>query len=179
MSADTRREWSQLLGLLARLFVGGLFVYAASSKAVAPQAFVIDIANYRLLPKLVLPFVAVTLPWIEMLCGVGLLLGWKTRANALIATGLLLVFLYGAIHAIRNGINIDCGCFGSTTADPKNPIDGYTVLRDLGFIFASVVAMVAPSGQLSIDGWLARRAGERQRDPRDEGPTTAGATDAS
>lgn len=157
MSESERTQWAQLLGFVARLFVGGLFVYAGWPKALDPHAFAIDIANYRLLPASVLPFVAVTLPWIELVCGLGLIVGFRIRANALVATGMLLVFLYGAVHAIRNGINIDCGCFGSTTSDPKNPIDGYTVLRDLAFIAASMSAMLLPLSRLSVDTWLARR----------------------
>jgi len=55
--------------------------------------------------------VAITLPWVELLCGL-LLLANLWIDTALVATfGLLLVFVLLTAQAWIRGLNISCGCF--------------------------------------------------------------------
>lgn len=105
---DTR--WFQFL---LRLALGGVFIYAAASKIYAPDKFAIAISNYRLLPHELVNLAAITVPWVEIVTGLLLILGVWARANALILLGLTIVFLFMISSALARGLNIECGCFGT------------------------------------------------------------------
>jgi uncharacterized membrane protein YphA (DoxX/SURF4 family) len=55
--------------------------------------------------------VALTMPWIEIVCGIFLIVGFRLKANAFIAGGMLVVFNVAVLYAMSLGLNIDCGCF--------------------------------------------------------------------
>ena len=56
--------------------------------------------------------VAATLPYLELLCGVLLLLNKRVRPALLVLLVLNLVFMLALGSLIIRGIDIDCGCFG-------------------------------------------------------------------
>jgi putative oxidoreductase len=100
-----------ILSLIARLIVGWVFIYAAVGKIADPADFAGDIKNYQLLPDFLLNIAALTMPWIEMLCGIFLIVGFRLKANALISISLLIFFNVAVLFAMSQGLNIDCGCF--------------------------------------------------------------------
>ena len=70
------------VGLLARLVVGAVFVYASLDKIAHPELFARSVMDYRVLPlSLVIPM-AILLPWTELLAGALLILGWMRRGSA-------------------------------------------------------------------------------------------------
>src|SRR5437879_582991 len=119
------------LTLAARLALGALFVVAGALKLGDPTAFATEIANYRFLSELA-PYLATTLPAIEIVVGGALIVGppaWR-QAAALASIGLLVAFSVAVIHVVRAGINVDCGCFGQHSG----PVTGWTLVRDLALI---------------------------------------------
>lgn len=100
-----------ILNLIARIVVGWVFIYAAVGKIADPADFANDIENYQLLPDFMINIIALTLPWIELVCGVFLITGIRIRANALLATMIFAVFNIAVFFAMAKGLNIDCGCF--------------------------------------------------------------------
>ncbi|HDZ27606.1 MAG TPA: DoxX family membrane protein, partial [Candidatus Aminicenantes bacterium] len=67
-----------------RLVVGGMFIWAGISKIIDPLGFAQNIANYRVFPEGISFFLALVLPWIEVICGVFLILGIFLSASALL-----------------------------------------------------------------------------------------------
>ena len=102
--------------LILRLIVGGVFIAAGVLKIIDPVTFAADIGNYRLLPHEVVNLMAITLPWIEVVAGLLLVLGIWNRASALILTLLMIVFLIAIGQALARGLDIRCGCFGTIEA---------------------------------------------------------------
>jgi putative oxidoreductase len=102
--------------LILRLIVGGVFITAGVLKILDPVTFAADIGNYRLLPHEVVNLMAITLPWIEVVAGLLLVLGIWNRASALILTLLMIVFLIAIGQALARGLDIRCGCFGTIEA---------------------------------------------------------------
>jgi len=95
------------------LIVGGLFIWAGLLKIIDPLEFARNISNYRVLsPKLSL-LVAITLPWIELLSGLFIILGIMRRASALLISLFLIGFIVLIGVTIFRGISVDCGCFGT------------------------------------------------------------------
>lgn len=94
--------------------LGTLLLYAGGLKFAAPETFAAQIQAYRLLPNGLVPFMAVTLPMVELFLGAALFLPGRPRRAALLGIHLLiLIFLAAMLSAYGRGLNIDCGCFGN------------------------------------------------------------------
>ncbi len=67
----------------SRLLLAAVFIYAGAVKGTDPVEFAGQVANYQLLPYAWNYLVAATLPYLELLCGLLLLLdkldldGWR------------------------------------------------------------------------------------------------------
>jgi len=109
-SAVTKR----LFLLLARLALGGVFVYAAVGKILDPAAFARAIANYQILPVALVNLLAITLPWIELWAGAFLVIGFWVRPSALLTGAMMGVFIIAISQAIARDLDIRCGCFGTS-----------------------------------------------------------------
>jgi uncharacterized membrane protein YphA (DoxX/SURF4 family) len=95
-----------------RLGLACIFIYAGFIKLLDPRAFAHAIAQYDLIPEMLLPLVAVGLPALELLAGVGL--SFEVRGSLTLIALLLLIFLVILGYAVWHNLDIDCGCF---TAD--------------------------------------------------------------
>lgn len=109
--------------VFCRLAIGGLFIYMGIKKAMEPVTFLKLIREYEMFPDglwWLLNFTAATLPWVETLCGLLLILGVARRGTALLIMAMLSVFmpmilLRGlGIHNAHDtpfcSIYFDCGC---------------------------------------------------------------------
>jgi len=94
-----------------RIALGAVFIYAALLKIADPVAFAGSVAAYRILPYFGSYLIAAALPFVELTCGVLLVLGYRVRSGALIIGALNLVFIVALGSAIARGLDIDCGCF--------------------------------------------------------------------
>lgn len=121
MSAPGVKGW---LWQAARLTVGFLFVMAAAGKLRDPIKFMGGMDQYGLIHGAILPLGAVAIPGIELLAGLTLLLGLRTRAAAAVISGLLLVFIGAMLAAMHKHLELDCSCFDLLGVDPS--------LADLG-----------------------------------------------
>ena len=106
---------SRPLVLAARIGTGLILALSGLAKIGDPQAFAEQVHNFRILPVALENAAAMTLPWIEVVASLALLLGVRSRAAAVLATALLTVFTAAVLAAIYRDIDIECGCFG--TAD--------------------------------------------------------------
>lgn len=115
MTLATRMPRWVLLSL--RIIVSAIFIYAGITKATAPIRFATDIDNFHLLPWIMTVPLAFYLPWLEVACGVALLLLRLDRGALLTLVVLTAVFLGAVTSARVRGIDISCGCFGHATRD--------------------------------------------------------------
>jgi len=94
------------------VIIGGIFVYAGAVKVLDPVQFGLDIDNYKILPWFVSVRLAFYLPWLEILCGLTLILRLLYRGGLSILTVLVVVFIGATVAAKARGLDITCGCFG-------------------------------------------------------------------
>jgi hypothetical protein len=73
-----------------------------------------------LIPEGLLPLVAVGLPALELLAGVGLI--FEVRGSLTIIALLLLIFLVILGYAVWHNLDIDCGCFTSDELDAQHSV---------------------------------------------------------
>jgi uncharacterized membrane protein YphA (DoxX/SURF4 family) len=152
--------------MVARLSVGGIFLIAGLDKVQAPGAFADAIRSYHLLPPSLVLLFAYLLPWLEVIAGLYLLVGFMTRWAASATGAMLAMFVFALGRALAIGdTNHACGCFGSGAA--ANPIlaflsGGDTItwwdlIRDLLLIVLSGLLLAWGPGRFSVDGLLRRR----------------------
>jgi uncharacterized membrane protein YphA (DoxX/SURF4 family) len=99
--------------VVARGFLGFVFLYASIDKILYPEAFAEIVYNYRILPDGMIHVTAVVLPWLELLLGLFLILDLWLGGAVLVANALFMVFLAAIALNIARGLDIDCGCFSS------------------------------------------------------------------
>jgi hypothetical protein len=101
--------------------IAGVFIYAGALKVLDPVQFAIDIDNYKVLPWTIAVGLAFYLPWLEMFCGLALILRRLYLGGLSILTGLVAVFLVATIAAKVRGLDITCGCFGHASQNWNFP----------------------------------------------------------
>ena len=110
-----------MAALIARVILGGCFVYMGIAKALDPVGFLKQVHAYGVLSNpYLLNGVAAALPWFEVWCGGLLLCGVAVRGVSLVALAMLLPFT--ALVARRAltiastkdiafcAVKFDCGC---------------------------------------------------------------------
>jgi len=137
-----------LLGIAARLILGGVFVYSGWLKAVAPaEEFAYAIETYKIVPAALTMFIAVTVPWLELYLGVFLVTGVFTGYSAFCLGALLIGFEGLLLQAIIRKLPVtSCGCFGASQSSSL----GYEFTQNLVLLALAALAWKYGS-KLSID----------------------------
>ena len=142
-------------GLLARLIIGGVWVYAGLLKLPHPEASVSAVRAYQLLPTGAAEVVGHVLPMLEVVIGVCLNSGLLTRVNGAVSALLQIAFVIGIGSVWSRGIEIDCGCFGDGGPDPdalsKYP---WEITRDLGLMALSLYLVIKPRTAFALDALI-------------------------
>jgi putative oxidoreductase len=136
--------------VIFRWAVGLIFVYASMDKLLHPPAFAVAVYNYKLLPGSFVNLVAITLPWLELVCGILLIIGLFSRAAALILSMLLILFFFALSLNLYRGIDISCGCF--TLSATANKIGISYMARDLLVLAMSLQILFFDGKLVSIEG---------------------------
>ena len=136
-----------------QIALGLFFVAAALPKLADPPSFAHMIYNYRIAPGVLVNLSALVLPWLELLCGVALILGIWSRTAALVVGGLLLVFAAAVSLNLLRGHAIECGCFDVRDAG-KSVEERFA---DMRMVIARDVGMLLMVAQIA---WATARRGE-------------------
>ena len=144
---------SERFRLFVRFSLGAVFVYAGFIKLLDPKAFGKVISLYDIVPESLLPVIAIGLPAVELLAGLGLI--FNVRGSLSVVLGLLLIFCAVLGYGILNDLNIDCGCFTQDDISRQNGLK-LAFYRDLimigavCFLFLSRVLHPAPHAETKL-----------------------------
>lgn len=151
MAAAMKR--ATILGL--RLLLGGLFLAAGLSKVGLPLQTLATVYAYQIvLPDWVAATVAVTLPWMEILLGLGLLTGLWLPVTAAWAALLLGLFIVLTGQAWWRELPIDCGCLDLSALHPALAV----LSTPGGATLRNVVLLALCGGLLWLTGRRAVRS---------------------
>jgi uncharacterized membrane protein YphA (DoxX/SURF4 family) len=141
MAGMARQEYMSpsILTHLLRFGLGGIFVYAGIVKAVNPSSFLEDIESYRLLSYHVAVALSLYLPWLEIICGILLVVSRMHRVGSIsILVVLMGIFTAALSTAWVRGLDISCGCFGDHGGRANYPL---LLARDAA-IFGVLVVII-------------------------------------
>ena len=152
-------EWKghAFVALPIRLYLAYVFIIACLHKIADPGMFAVDVATYGILPLSLINFTAIALPWVELLAGIMLVLGVKSRAAALMVVGMMLMFIVALVIALYQGLDMSCGCFASQAANGEDPISYKTVLRDLGWLALAVWVVLFDASPIGVERFRKER----------------------
>lgn len=137
---------------VARLVIGAVFIVAALDKIIAPDEFAKSILNYLIVPDQLINLMALVLPWLELLCGIALVLGMWVRTSAAIAGALLVIFIVAVASAMLQGLDINCGCFSQKGEGTK--VGWPKVFENIGLTTLAVWMVIFPESFLSLEKYL-------------------------
>ncbi len=102
--------------LLFRIIVGGIFFYAGFLKINDLQSFELSIRNYQILNDPWVGILAMTLPPLEIILGISILIKFLYQGALLIACMTMSVFIASLLSLLARNIDINCGCLGLNTS---------------------------------------------------------------
>src|SRR5216684_473511 len=142
---------------IGRFVLGGVFVYAGFSKLLLPNthlwpmfvlkfslsmnlsSFAQQVESYKMISPEASQVVAHTLPFVEIVLGLLLLIGWRLRIWSAAITAIMVAFLAAVTRAYLLHMDINCGCFGT-----PEKLTGMTVVRDGALVaFALLMTIFA------------------------------------
>ena len=96
--------------VITRIILGAVFLWASFGKILEPGDFARSISNYHIVPFGIENIIALILPWLELLIGMGLILGIMVDGSVQVSAILLIMFILMIGQAMLRGFNIECGC---------------------------------------------------------------------
>ena len=146
-----------LITLCARLILGGVLIVAGGLKAFVPAEAASAVAAYKILPTQMAHYLGYALPWLEIAIGLLLIIGISIRMAAIVAGGIMVIFIAAIISVWSRGLLIDCGCFGGGgVIDPSKAAAVHRtyateIARDLGLALSALYLYFFPYGLFSVE----------------------------
>jgi uncharacterized membrane protein YphA (DoxX/SURF4 family) len=139
--------FNRWLILAIRLILGITFIWASIDKIANPGGFAVSIYNYRMLPHETINFMAIVMPWLELVTGILIIAGVLMRGSALWIGVMLVVFIIALSSALARGLDIDCGCF---SVEGGHGVDTGLLIRDILMFFGVLIVMFARKPALTL-----------------------------
>jgi putative oxidoreductase len=121
---------SPYLSVFCRVLLAAIFISFALSKIMRPAVFALNVVDYNLTPAWGVNLWSLALPWGELVVGLFLLLGIRTRAAATLIGAMNVIFIVGLVNAILHNMPINCGCVGEV----GEPVNWWKVTKNTGML---------------------------------------------
>ncbi len=128
-----------MIVLALRVALGVFFVWSGAVKLLDVNAFVTAVGNFQIVFPPVDALVAYFLPWLEVFAGLALMAGVLWRGALWLILAQLVVFAGVSLSAVVRGLNINCGCFGSTSTEPTNWDWHFAILAVLAVVTVALL----------------------------------------
>ena len=123
-----------------------MWVWASLDKIQNPAQFARDVANYHVMPFGLENLSAIVVPWLELLIGIGLIIGVMVDGAAIVSLSLMLLFIVLISQAILRGFNIECGC-----GLKEGQLVGWEkILENIVFLGGSYLVLIRPKKLLEL-----------------------------
>lgn len=140
------------LAFPARVLLGGLFVFAGVMKLSEPQLFAQAIGAFKFnLPDHAVVLATFATPWVEIIAGAALALGFWSRAAAALLALMLAAFIGAIVSVIQRKIDAHCSCFGSFEIPCTGPVGLCHIIRNSVLLALAGICLRWGPGPLAID----------------------------
>jgi hypothetical protein len=138
------------------LALGLLLIGAAWHKLASGRQFAAVVEDYRLLPRVLAPSIARTLPALEVLLGLGWISGIVIPMVAPATAVMFGIYTLAiAINLLRGRVHISCGCGLGGATNENQPLSWVLVLRNLLLMAASLMPLAPVIGRsLGLMDWF-------------------------
>jgi uncharacterized membrane protein YphA (DoxX/SURF4 family) len=145
---------SPWLSIRVQIGLGAIFAVAALPKIADPPSFAHMIYNYRLVPGVFINALALVMPWVEVLAGLALILGFWRREAAAVAGLLIVVFVAAIGFNLARGHAVDCGCFDvhavGKSREEQLADMRWVLVRDVGILLMVFQVLAASRRERSV-----------------------------
>jgi putative oxidoreductase len=169
VASQARFQWIKAIEenryalLVFRLILAALFLLSSYGKLVDIERYSVDaVYNFGVLPMVLARPFGLMMPFIELLCGLGLLFGVLTRLAAIGIALMSVAFFIAKAIVLSHGRSIDCGCFGAII----DTLASVTIFMDLPVVVLGLFIFFAPDRTrhwLSIGRWFPNAWKEKLR----------------
>ncbi|MFC2130511.1 MauE/DoxX family redox-associated membrane protein [Bacteroidota bacterium] len=142
------------INLIFRIILGAIFLIAATSKIADPSGFAGEIANYKIVPQFMNNILAITLPWIELVCALFIITGIRLKSTTAILGVLLIVFNIAIFIALAKGLNINCGCHTKIMAEQ---VGWQKLLENAGLFLCAVYIFYSRGAKLTLENYIFKK----------------------
>ncbi len=144
--------------VFVRVLMGSVLIFSGYFKILDPEAFGVVITRYDIIPDVLVGCTAIIIPPLEMLLGLCMIAGYKTRASAFISMAMMLLFMIFMAVNIARGRNFECGCFDMKRLglDAGERLSVWLLVRDLIFLLVCTIIFLADRHLLSLEGLIER-----------------------
>ena len=132
---------------IVRLYVALVFILSGLEKINDLAAFSDAIENYKLLPLELINIFAIIIPWVEVVAGTFLLFGIFIKENSVIIFSLLAFFTLAVLLAVIKGLNIDCGCQGTSQGQQVGVLK---LVENIALLFGTYLGIKFPRQKLTF-----------------------------
>ncbi|MHC4397412.1 MAG: MauE/DoxX family redox-associated membrane protein [Planctomycetota bacterium] len=108
-----REKFFSALFYVLRIGIGCMFIWGSLPKIRQPYDFLSSVYSYELVGSRLGMFIAMTLPWLELMVGICLIGGIFVSGALLASMGMAAMFTFVLASALYQGLEITCGCFGT------------------------------------------------------------------
>lgn len=160
INAVKNEKWCQLLTVLMRLTVGGVFIFSGFTKGIDPWGGSYKVADYLTAMGLeqwtdTALLIAVALAALEFMLGIAIVVGAYRRSAPWLALLFLLVMTPLTLWLAVTGAVPDCGCFGDALHLSNWATFGKNLLLLLGVVYlllfnCSVRSIYGPAVQWMV-----------------------------
>ena len=133
----SKRQLFDVFLYIVRVGIGCMFIWGSLPKIQQPYDFLSSVYSYELVGPRVGMFIAMTLPWLELLGGICLIGGVFVSGALLASIGMAAMFTFVLGSALYQDLDITCGCFGAGATDI---ITYKTLIRAIIILSASFLA---------------------------------------
>lgn len=132
----------QIIDISSRWIIAAIFSVSAAMKMISFKDTTVAVLGYEIVGISLASYVAIGLIAMETFMALWGVSGWKKQLFHQITITIFVVFIMFIISAWARGLEINCGCFGSSEV-PENPVLGYIkdIIRDCVFIAISAVGL--------------------------------------
>jgi len=141
--------------LIFRIILGSIFLVAATAKISDLSGFAKEIGNYQIVPDLLRNIMAITIPWIELVCAIFLIVGIRMKSSATILGVLIIIFNIAIFIALLKGLNINCGCHTQVMAEK---VGWQKILENTGLLLISIFLFFTKNIKLTLESYIIKKS---------------------